>query len=291
MAVAAAAGLPLPDDSSVEQEPITHQPTDLSFLELIEAPSFMPLPSLLSFDWPSSTAKKVLDRFNEHARSTPPSSPTSSPTSSVSGTATAATLTSHPKASSHPAPLSPPAPPVDTVVLAAQQEAAANSVLRDVRAAHVRSRKSTSSFRKGETPVWALLAQRGGKLKPEAAAEMARARIAAAAAAAVMRDADADHAPANQNRPFSNDPLSPTPINSRMPYISEMAENDQDFLHQFESPRFLSSSHLPEARLNLRPPQRAPRPSSVDVTTSRFSHAVSKKRVVFAEGTIFHEKK
>lgn len=208
---------------------------------------------------------------------------------------------------------------LDMVVLAAQQEAAAASILKDVRATHSRLRKSASSFRNGQTPVWALLAQRQGKLKPEAAAEMARARMAAATAAAVMRDMNANDSesqseshsqpqslPQPQFQSLSKSKsqsqsvalalsqqsrsLSHPPLHDLFEHPDDL-EPHQDFMNEYVSPTYRSLSDRVNYALNMRrPPNRLIRPASLEVPTPR-ARSIEKKNVSFAEGTVFHMKK
>lgn len=152
---------------------------------------------------------------------------------------------------------------LDMVVPAAQQEAAAASVLKDVRASHARLRKSASSFRNGQTPVWALLAQRQGKLKPEAAAEMARARMAAATAAAVMRESETfeEEKEISQSLPQKSRSFSHPPLQT-LNEVDEL-EPHQDFTNEYISPTYRSLSDRVSYNRNLRrPPHRLTRPAS-----------------------------
>lgn len=164
---------------------------------------------------------------------------------------------------------------IDTVVLGAQQEAAASAVLRDIR----RARAKPPAARPGDTPVWALVAARGAaKLKPEAAAEMARARMAAATAAAVMRDAakandgDSDQTPKQQQS-------QSTP--SVQPLFADDDLAQHDFMREYMSPKAPNSTADAARRR---------RPSS-DILSPRPKGAMDKKSVSFVEGTIFHTKK
>lgn len=242
-----------------------------SLLELLGKPRFTPDPRLSNFTWGSSHAKRVLDAFNTETERVERARAAGSP----------------PTRKRPSAPTTPGrAPPVDAVQLGAQEEAAASVVLRDVRAANARLRRTT--YRPAETPVWAIVAQRGGKLKPEAAAEMARARVAAAAAAAVMREADEDDEHDVSVRHNGNDRSNgPGPIP-----ISELSDEAfprdgrHEFFREYVSPRSRTfSSDGP-----LFPLHGGQLPEALSLEGAGRGKIADKKRVMFAEDTVFGSK-
>lgn len=273
-----------------------------SFWTLLGRPPFTPLAELESFTWENSLSKRVIERFVEEANRKKSASTSSSDQQEATNNHSFAkenkqAIENSDSNSKLPAPLH---EPVDNDVLFAQQEAAASTILKDIRAAHVKLRKSASSFRPGEAPVWALLAQKDGKLKPEAAAEMARARVAAAAAAAVMREAaDAERASAASSTQIHTN-LSPSlrsaslvtsaSASAALPsYGSQPGGLKRDYSNGFASrlrPPIANSSSVPalsnsEYNAPVLPPHH---PSYVN------TKPVTKKRVTFAEGTIFHQR-
>lgn len=302
--VASASGLsdnPQLDTPSKSSSSSNSKKSNESFWTLLGRPPFTPLEELESFTWENSVSKRVIERFVEANRkksaslSTPEQQETTN-NHSLSKENKQATENSESN-SKLEAPLH---EPVDTVVLSAQQEAAASSILRDIRAAHVKLRKSASSFRPGEAPVWALLAQKDGKLKPEAAAEMARARVAAAAAAAVMREAaDAERASAapttqihaNLSPPLRSESLvtsasAPAALTS---YGSKPGgvkrEYSNGLASRFRPPIANSSSVPAQSNSEYNAPALPPHhPSHVN------TKPLPKKRVTFAKGTIFHQR-
>lgn len=265
-----------------------------SFFALLGKPPFVPMEDLKTFTWDKSLSKKVLEEVVEEARR-------------MKG----ASMSASTSGGARPSPwgvgslselVSPPKEPVDTVVLFAQQEAAASTMLRDLRAAHVKLRKLASSFRPGEAPVWALIAQRDGKLKPEAAAEMARARVAAAAAAAVMREAaEAERAAAASSMSSLDTDLTSS---SHPTFLATSASASAASPLKYGSPSGGLARDF--SNLTVSPSSKFANSSSVPILShSRYPHLLhpphhlsnanakplQKKRVSFAEGTIFHQKR
>lgn len=287
---------------SNNQKRKTHrQSSQLSFAELLKDDriSVSPMSSLSSFTWDNSKSAAVLEEATREIQTKTASKGIDGNESALLSMSTnmlphlpndsAANIRTNDSI------LDSDPPTLDLVVLAAQEEAVASAVLKEVRTNHARLRKSSSSFSNGQTPVWALLAQRGGKLKPEAAAEMARARVAAATAAAVMRDAfeaeskDQSHSSPTESHGRQRCLNAPSSLPG-LDDISDYADHDHDFLHEYQSPRYRPPFQTSSSKSRLSNLNHPPRPLSVSDTTPR-SKALEKKRVSFVEGTIFHTKK
>lgn len=268
-----------------------------SFFALLGKPPFIPLEELESFTWENSLSKRVIERFvNEASRKRAASSSNSE--QEVTTNDPSSSSKEGRQAIQKPESISDivaqPEKPVDTIVLFAQQEAAASAILRDIRASHAKLRKSASSFRPGEAPVWALLAQKDGKLKPEAAAEMARARVAAAAAAAVMREAaTAEHASAASSTSM---PTGMLPPSHSAPIAASGAPSNGSHSgdHRREHPNGHTTSHLRSSLSSSVPIVPRSEYNFSTLAPHQLEHANAKprrkKRVSFAEGTIFHHK-
>lgn len=141
-----------------------------SCASILGLPEFTPVKELRTLTWANSEAKKVIDEFNAETERI------RTERAAKEAAEEAALMAQVPEADKKetPVPEKPSAASDDPVVWAAQEEAAVSSAVRDLRA---RNKKS-------------LWGSKSSKMKPEAAAEMARARVAAAAAAAVMRNED-----------------------------------------------------------------------------------------------------
>lgn len=139
---------------------------------------------------------------------------------------------------------------LDPILWAAQEASAGVSLLREIRTA-ARSKKPTPRSPLDGSIVWSLLSSKAGRLKPEAAAEMARARFAAAEAAKVMRESE---------------PTDGVPHGK----ISQLAVQDND-----AEDLLMLKSFRPTISLDQSPATSAKK---------------ERKRVVFAPGTVFERK-
>lgn len=265
-----------------EQESAGVSKSDSKLLMLLGRPPFVPLQELTTLTWENSLSKKVLENFIDktcRTKDAPPASISAIPDDRLAGPIPQIVPSSSLQASANKQAL----PPLDIVVFTAQQEAAASTMLRDIRAAHARLRKSASTFRQGEAPVWALLAQRGGKLKPEAAAEMARARIAAAEAAAVMRDVASSKSSVSGASDPASALLSPLPSSQ-----ADGREFSREHISPQLRPTITSARSLPSMN-NLKGPSAAS--TSLHFGNENASAVPArKKRVSFANDVIFQQK-
>jgi hypothetical protein len=168
------------------------------------------------FSWLHSHSRKIVVDFGRSVRAEREKREIEERAEAVAAIATAAAATGR-AVDDKPPDRKPVAPPLtaaesaqdDPIVWIAQEEAAVAQTLRAVRlAAQQRSGRfggvggsggtvgggingtGAGSMSGGgeESSIWGFLMPRSSKMRPEAAAEMARARVAAAAAAAAMRD-------------------------------------------------------------------------------------------------------
>lgn len=225
-------GLEMPEyhPPQPSQEP---DPPTTSFRAALGLPEWQRMEKYINFTWATSESKKALDDFNAETGRI-----------RVEREAKEAAEEAAVMARVNPPKKPRPQKQVvheDPVVWAAQEEAAASSVLRELRA-------------RGKKGLWG---SRSTKLKPEAAAEMARARVAAAAAAAVMRDVEQGAQLVRADEIDSQD------------VFERMREGATD------------SGFYP---MHAQAFRRA-------MSLGTGSNARGKKRVAFAEGTVFAKKK
>lgn len=273
-----------------------------SFLQLLNGDGSVPVipdTCLTSFSWDTSVSSSVIKNFIQNVRPELLSSSSVSISHNqliIENNPIPTTITSTKPSSSSTL----KSGMLDMVILGAQQEAAASAVLKDVRSAHGRMRKSSTPFRSGQTPVWALITHRGGKLKPEAAAEMARARMAAATAAAVMRDHNSETLSQSKSTPIFTKTTNKEQFHRKsLPGLFDSIEDlehesNQDFLNEYISPEYRthhrSISDVIQKRHHHHHHHQLSRPSSVEIHTPH-AKGIEKKSVSFVQGTIFHMKK
>lgn len=168
----------------------------------------------------------------------------------------------------------------DPVVWAAQEDAAAAAVLRELRASLGKLRKGSSKAPHESSAVWALLKEGKGKLKPEAAAEMARAKVAAAAAAAAMREVEREARPEDSMQDLKGEDIGFGDKDHAEVMYEQLDPNRRAASGRFEG--------LPYEFLYSKSPG-FPRALSLDSST-RLKNVGKKKRVEFAAGTVFVKK-
>lgn len=187
----------LPENSAQDAErkrSDCSEAASMTFAQLVGIDDFVPRQELATFSWSASHAKTTLDNFNaklEAEREARRAEEAVEAKRAMERAAAAGARTTHPTRQQAQADADRQQNiTLDPVVWAAQEDAAASSVLREIRTGLSKMRKGSSRAPPDGSPVWTLLAHKSSRLKPEAAAEMARAKIAAAAAAAAMREDD-----------------------------------------------------------------------------------------------------
>lgn len=254
-----------------------------SFCAMGGQPEFEP-PDIQGFTWDNSLSKQTMDQFVSGWRAARESQERLDAEEAAVAMARAAAAGAG-RSRANPRPSSSPPPRrysfnPDSVVWAAQEEAAAAAVLRELRSNLGKLRKGSSKAPHESSAIWTLVKDGKGKLKPQAAAEMARAKVAAAAAAAAMREVD---------------PVSPTAENSNCSDQSNpvvMPKNHTELLYEQWRSERRSNSHkfgsVPDNDVCSNSPG-FPRALSLDSST-RLKNVGKKKRVEFAAGTVFSTK-
>lgn len=263
----------------------------LSFADLLGVENFVPVQDLTTFSWAESQSRAVLEQFNASVndqRKAIQAEKDVEAQKAIARAAAAGANSTHQTRSKTRTTSNPnPTYNSDPVVWAAQQESAAAAVLRELRTNLSKLKKASSKTSAEGSPFWSLLSQRNSKMNPHAAAEMARARVAAAAAVAAMRQAE----PEGQLQvadSLQNNPTSPT-----------TPEHDKQFHHVVQhfsglqlsprpsSTRFYPTSHSHDISSTHSP---YPEPPSLE-SGARFKTVSKKKRVEFAEGTVFYKRR
>lgn len=184
----------------------------------------------------------------------------------------------------------------DLVLWMAQEDAAASSVLRELRVLQSRARKGSARGPFDAGSIWGLLAPRSSKMKPQAAAEMARARVAAAAAAAAMRGPDQKSgAGRSSGADAMRKGLSTDEAEGQPGAPDRIAEGASSRARGIGALRREKSAHgrAGSVTFALTPDESSPRKSpgfprslSLDSTT-RLQNLGTTKRVEFAADTVF----
>lgn len=170
---------------------------------------------------------------------------------------------------------------VDPVLWAAQEEAFAASALRNLRSQYSKTRKTMSRAAAEGNSLWSFLVPRASKLSPEAAAEMARARIAAAAAAAAMREPEPLTGGTNEKEPARN-------MTSRHPGYMFRDHDSSGISTEFDPQpygRAMSALFGPSSP-NASTPGMT-RPVLLNASPAKQAGTLKKKRVEFASDTVF----
>lgn len=253
-----------------------------SFASLAGLPEVDP-PDINAFTWEGSLSKQALDEFvdgwHEECQEREREEAAEAAAAMARAAAAGAGRSRQPRA---------PRPVVkrrysfnaDAVVWAAQEEAAAAAVLRELRANLGKLRKGSSKAPHESSAVWAMLKEGKGKMKPEAAAEMARAKVAAAAAAAAMREVEREARPEHSMQDLKREGLGFGDKDNAEVMYEQLEPNRRAASGRFEG--------LPYEIVYSKSPG-FPRALSLDSST-RLKNVGKKKRVEFAAGTVFVKK-
>lgn len=256
----------------------------MTFAELMGIEKFVPVQELATFSWAESQSRVALEQFNtavETERKAREVQEEAEAQKAMARAAAAGARSTQQLRAKLPAPTNHfPSYSLDPVVWAAQQESAAAAVLKELRTNLSKMKKGSSKTSSESSPIWALLSQRNSKLKPEAAAEMARAKIAAAAAAAAMREEE----------PEGNSQRTSVGISNHNNEHSQFDHAIHNFsgLHLTRRPTSALFYEQPDVVSSKNPG--FPRALSLD-SSVLLKSATKKKRVEFAEGTIFYKRR
>lgn len=271
---------PQPND---DQIPHPHPDSNLSFCALNGFPEFHP-PDIDGFTWENSLSKQAIDDFLSGWQAEREAQDRLDAEDAAAAMARAAAAgagrsRTQPRA---------PRPVVkrrysfnaDPVVWAAQEDAAASAVLKDLRASLGKLRKGSSKAPHESSAIWTLVKDGKGKLKPEAAAEMARAKVAAAAAAAAMREVEPEPRPEDSLQDLNGSGTG------------SLEKDHAEVLYEHLGPNRRANSTRNDGcpyEFVCSTSPGFPRALSLDSST-RLKNVGKQKHVAFAPGTVFVKK-